>query len=523
MVKSGPECIDSTFRVLQAPKSALRPQSAPRGGEEEAQIQQEHLDRAAELEEQLKIFQEELLKKDEVIRTLTRLRGIEDSTSGITGNPGSSKVTELRDRLTAKEASLLHLREPERYKEFDTRQHSLIQSLNHRLRHTQELPGTVARPRSPANCSIHHLQDENTELRERISELEERLRLHLREREQSEQMAVSMEKRLTTGIEKLARGLNTDTEGQRDPLDYLASKASELFQEHLLWEARIATLEETLANQELEFRAGRQTLMKLVSDAGKAQQTAASYSEDMKTTRKERDEAFLLKKRVEQENALLRERLEDCQRALGTACQAQARNEKQVSDLDDRLRSTTYQTRAANVLHQSLIDQMATLLSNGFVSVPATEEAIKSKVQELSGNYQTQIFRVKDLEGQIAQVNKQLEQQSEIYHQTLGRARKAEEKLNEREETLRHLEGQLAAEDLLKGGRQFERQKHRRFLQQLAEAMKVEQDLLADDWESQSQRLVARARQLTQREAEALSDNQELQHTLQRKFVKNNS
>ncbi|GCB86415.1 hypothetical protein scyTo_0027120, partial [Scyliorhinus torazame] len=104
----------------------------------------------------------------------------------------------------------------------------------------------------------------------------------------------------------------------------------------------------------------------------------------------ERDEAFLLKKRVEQENKILRERLEDCQRTLGTACQEQALNEKQVSDLDDRLRSSTYQTRAANVLHQSLIDQLAALLSDGFDSVAATEEAIKTKVKEICGNYQTQ-------------------------------------------------------------------------------------------------------------------------------------
>ncbi|XP_072351227.1 coiled-coil domain-containing protein 170-like [Scyliorhinus torazame] len=472
-----------------------------------------------DLEDQLKIYQEELLKKDEVIRTLTRLRGIEDSSSGITDSLGSPKVTELRDRRRPKEASLLHLRELERYKENDARQASLTQSLNDRRRRTQELSGTMASGTSQKNCSIHSLQGENLELRERISELEERLRLQLSEREQTEQKAVSMERRLTTGIEKLARSLNSDPEGQRDPLDYLTSKASELFQEHRLWETRIATLEETLASQELEFRAGRQTLMKLVSDAGKAQQTAATYSVDMKATRKERDEAFLLKKRVEQENKILRERLEDCQRTLGTACQEQALNEKQVSDLDDRLRSSTYQTRAANVLHQSLIDQLAALLSDGFDSVAATEEAIKTKVKEICGNYQTQKVKMKDLKEQIAKMNEQLEHQSEIYHQTLGRARQAEEMLSEREETLRHLEGQLAAEDLLKGGRQFELKKHLRFLLQLAERMKLEKDTPAHDWESQSKRLLARAQQLTEIEAEGLSHNQELLHTLQRKVT----
>ncbi|XP_067895926.1 coiled-coil domain-containing protein 170-like [Heterodontus francisci] len=514
------------------------------------------------LEEQLKINQRELAKKDEVIRTLTRLRykgdgrGLEKGKSAkVTFVPpvlgaspprdplpyygqsvdtlhseytallvkykdSENEVTELRDRLSAKEVSLLQLKgELERYKENNARQASLIQSLNDRMRHTQELSDTVASVKTQENCSIRSLQGENQELRERISELEERLRLHLREREQSEQKAVCIERRLTTGIEKLAHSLNIDPKGQRDPLDYLTSKASKLFQEHLLWETKMVTLEETLANQELEFKASRQTLMKLVSDAGKAQQMAASYSEDMNSIRKERNEALLLKKSVEQENKLLHERLEDCQRALGTACQAQAFNEKHVSDLDDRLRSSTYQTRASNVLHQSFIDQLAALLSNGYISVPATEEAIKNKVKEICGNDRTHIAKVKELEEQITKVNEQLEHQGELYHRMLGRARRAEEKLNEREEALRHLEGQLAAEDLLKGGRQFERQKHVNFLQQLAESMKVEQDTLADDWESQSQRLLARAQQLTGLEVEGLSGNQELLHTLQNKVT----
>ncbi|GCC38862.1 hypothetical protein chiPu_0023082, partial [Chiloscyllium punctatum] len=100
----------------------------------------------------------------------------------------------------------------------------------------------------------------------------------------------------------------------------------------------------------------------------------------------ELDEGLLLRKTIEQENSGLRERLAECQRALGTACHAQALNAKQVSELDDRLHSSTYRTRAANLLHQTFLDQLAALLSDGFASVPATEEAIKDKVKEIRGN-----------------------------------------------------------------------------------------------------------------------------------------
>ncbi|XP_059505406.1 coiled-coil domain-containing protein 170-like [Stegostoma tigrinum] len=462
-----------------------------------------------DLEEQLKVYHEELEKKDEVIRTLTRLRRTDDSTSDVIKNSGLSKVTEYGDRLTAKESSSLQLRgDLARYKGSDVRQASLIPSI-------QEFPATAAGVKPQANFSTQSIQSENQALRDRISELEERLRLHLRERELCEQKVVSLERRLDTGIENLALSLNTDPGDQRDPLEFLIGKVSDLVQEHLQWETRIATLEETLTNQELEFRAGRQTLMKLVSDADKAQKEAVCNSQDVRAIRKEMDEALLQKKAVEQENKALRDRLADCQRTLGTAFQAQALNEKRVSDLDDCLHSSTYQAKTAVLLHQSFLEQLAALLSDGFTRIPATEEAIKSKVKEICSNHQTHAAKVKGLEERVMNVNRQLEHQSDIYHQVLARAQRAEERLTEREEMLRHLRGQLAAKDLLKDACQFDRQKLIKFLQQLADRMKLEQDRSAEDWDTQSQQLLDRARQLVDEHTE----DQNLLQKLQRKVT----
>ncbi|XP_051876224.1 coiled-coil domain-containing protein 170-like [Pristis pectinata] len=483
-----------------------------------------------------------------------------------------TEVRDLREQLKSNQAALRHLRgELETYKENDARQAALLRTLKDRVRQRQEPSESVASIKTQANCSIHSLQGENQELRDRVSELEERLRLHLREREQSEQRAVGAERRLTSCIETLARGLKVDPDGQRDPLDYLTNRACQMFQECLLWEAKVATLEEALASQELEFKASRQTLMKLASEAGKAQDVAASFNEDMKAVRKERDEALLLKAAAEQESQLLRERLEDSQRALGTACQAQAHNEKQVSELDDNLRTSAYQTRAAKALHQSFIEQLATLLSDGFTTVPATEEAVKSKVKEISesdhartavvGKFeddtntggvvesdegypglqqdldelrkwtkkrQTEFnsdkckvfhLEVTRLEEEIRKLSGQLESRSKLCREVTDRARRAEERLSHREEALGHLEGQLAAETLLKGGRQFERQRHAKFLRGLAQAMKVEQDVWTDDLEGQAEKLLARARELVEVELEGTDGSKEMVQSLRQKVT----
>ncbi|XP_069771887.1 coiled-coil domain-containing protein 170-like isoform X2 [Narcine bancroftii] len=370
------------------------------------------------------------------------------------------QVRDLQDQLETNKAALLHLRgELERYKEKDSRQAALLQSLKDRERQGQGSSENVFSIKTQANCSIFSLQGQNQELRDRVSELEDRLRLHLREREQSEQRAVSAERRLSSTIKKLAQELSVDPGGKRDPLLYLTNKACEMFQERHLWESKAATLEETLANQELEFKASRQTLIKLASEAGKAQDVAASFSEDVKTARKERDEALCLKAAAEQECQVLQERLANSQRALGSACQAQAHNEKRASDLDHDLRTSAYHTRAAEALHQCFIQQLATLLSDGSTTLPATEDAVRNKVGEIGTRDRARTAKVARLEEEINKVNDQLESRSKLYHEAVERAHRAEVRLSDCEEAIGHLEGQLAAEDLIKGRRQFERQR----------------------------------------------------------------
>ncbi|XP_078263142.1 coiled-coil domain-containing protein 170-like [Rhinoraja longicauda] len=514
-----------------------------------------------ELEEQLKVHRRELEKKDELIRTLTLLRGTADSPAGIVSDPrlsegprgvsfsrdplprymaleetsrpeyagqlvkyegSDTEVRDLRGRLETNEAALLRLSaELQRYKENDARQAALLQSLRVRGRPAQE---SQARE-SQTKGSICSLQADNQQLTNRVSQLEERLRLHLREREQSEQRAVSAESRLASSVEKLARGLGVDPDEQPDPLDYLtqqgeaAKQVYEMCQERLLWQSKVGSLEEALARQELELKAGRQALMKLASETGKAQKVAVTYSEDMKTVRKEREEALLLKAAVEEEMRLLRERFADSQRALGTACQAQERQRQHASQLDAGLRSSASQTRAAETLHHAFLQQLAALLCDGTTALPSTQEAVSSRVRELSGSLRAHTARVARMEEQMSRLNGQLESQCKLQREAMDRARRAEERLSDREEALTHLEGQLTAEQLLKGGRHFERQRHTRFLGRLAEVMRVERDLWTDDPDTQAEQLISRAGSLAKLELERSVESKDALQKLQQKVT----
>lgn len=57
--------------------------------------------------------------------------------------------------------------------------------------------------------------------------------------------------------------------------------------------------------------------------------------------------------------------------------------EQKINDLDRTLQTSGYEAKAAHSLHQSFISQLATILGNGFTTVPRTEEAVKERIQEI--------------------------------------------------------------------------------------------------------------------------------------------
>uniref|UniRef100_S4R665 Uncharacterized protein n=1 Tax=Petromyzon marinus TaxID=7757 RepID=S4R665_PETMA len=195
------------------------------------------------------------------------------------------QLRELRGRLAAKESATQELRaELESHRENGARHASLIQSLRERLRDTEEASGALSSARARYDAGMQAAQEDARDMQARIAELEERLRLHLAEREQAEQRAVTMDKRLEDAVDKLSRGLNVDTRAEDYPVDLLASRMNAC--ECVLQRAKIASLEGALASQEVEAKASRETIMRLVSEVGREQKVASSQGQEAEALRK---------------------------------------------------------------------------------------------------------------------------------------------------------------------------------------------------------------------------------------------
>uniref|UniRef100_UPI00165A1372 coiled-coil domain-containing protein 170-like n=1 Tax=Halichoerus grypus TaxID=9711 RepID=UPI00165A1372 len=108
-----------------------------------------------------------------------------------------AELRNLQNKLLIKETSLQEMKnELESYKENNVQQSFQIMSLKDDIKDLEELIASLTRIKSLKNTNIQNLERGNWDLTERIIELENRLRVHLFEREKAERKAGLLEKKL---------------------------------------------------------------------------------------------------------------------------------------------------------------------------------------------------------------------------------------------------------------------------------------------------------------------------------------
>ncbi|XP_069590045.1 coiled-coil domain-containing protein 170-like [Ranitomeya imitator] len=425
-----------------------------------------------------------------------------------------AEISDLKKRLAAKDAHLQEIKEElEKYKERCARQLSQMQTLKE---HIKDYDHTTSE-KAELNMEIHSHRRENKELNDRIKELENRLRLHLIEREKAEQKSSGLGKRLHEAVERLSSCLSMNIKEHEDPLDALVLKVEKLMKEHKLHKSRISSLEDALACQQVESKASRDTIVKLVAETEKHKKAAAGFPAELQSLKRERDDAVLSRKNNEREKEILQEKLKENHKEWGSFRQELMEKEKKINDLERTLHSSDYETKASHSLHQSFISQLATILTKGFTTVPRTEEAVKERIQKLCSEEQTWRSTCEDLQQKIVKLNKQVEKQLDLYQEAAAKSYKAEELLQEQQNSMKHLKGKLVSEEMIKDGFNTERKRLKKFLLQLAEKMKISQDISSESLVSQYDMLLNRADEICKRDKEFLSDNKTLIYNLQKK------
>ncbi|KAM5340233.1 uncharacterized protein AAES06_024346 [Glossophaga mutica] len=123
-----------------------------------------------------------------------------------------AELRNLQNKLLIKETSVQEMKsELESYKENNVKQSFQIMSLKNDIKDLEELIASLTRIKSLKSISVHSLERVNWDLNERIIELENRLRVHLVEKEKAEQKTKLLEKKLA-GSNELTPHMNIKRE-----------------------------------------------------------------------------------------------------------------------------------------------------------------------------------------------------------------------------------------------------------------------------------------------------------------------
>ncbi|NXC44365.1 CC170 protein, partial [Penelope pileata] len=430
-----------------------------------------------------------------------------------------SELLELRSRMVSKEASFKDLKaEAETYKENNARQTSLLLSLQTQVRETEEESSMLATSKKQAELTAQAALKENWELKEKLHEQNAKLNKYLNECEESKNEAYKMSRKYEELLTQLSEFLDTDIKGKEKPQEHLTSKACEICEENLALKGQVAALQEAINGHEMESKATRETIMRLVSEVTKEQKKAAGYYQDMEKLSKDLGSARIVRQSLEMDIRNLQDKLTANQKAWEASKQELHDLKKSLSGLDESLKSSREEVKTAQSSLEAFREQIATLLSRGSLTVTPSEKDILERIQEINCKEESKERMVSQLETQIAELTKTLENQTRLYQEALERNKTAEKQSETFQDQLKHLEEELLSIDVMQDGLKLERQKYLKFLEQLNEKMKLDSIAAEVGFDMNVNAILARAEQLVKLEGDAVIENKTVTYSLRRKL-----
>uniref|UniRef100_A0A8D2HIP6 Uncharacterized protein n=1 Tax=Urocitellus parryii TaxID=9999 RepID=A0A8D2HIP6_UROPR len=133
--------------------------------------------------------------------------------------------------------------------------------------------------------------------------------------------------------------------------------------------------------------------------------------------------------------------------------------DKQASELDRQPYSCGWETETAQSQYQNFLSQLSTLLSDSIVPIPATEEAVKERILEISENELSWKSRTEGLQQEIQMLTKQLEQLHQIYEETAQESPQGGENYREQKKPLKRLDGNIGINDFFQRKSDLDRNK----------------------------------------------------------------
>ncbi|XP_062833391.1 coiled-coil domain-containing protein 170 isoform X3 [Anolis carolinensis] len=295
-----------------------------------------------------------------------------------------AELLNLKSKLISKEVYIEEMKaEIGSYKENDARQSSLLISVQSRLQEIEKESGAFAILKKQADQKAQTILQENLEMKGKISELEAEIRKCLNESEEIQILACKTSREHHEFSAHLCNLFDMGVRGKEEPKELLLAKVGDMCKENAVLKGQIATLKETINLHEVESKANRETITRLVSELSRAQEKSAACSQDVEKLSDDLKINIKAKQSLEKEMRNLEDRLNAVQRAWEASQEELSLMKKCCSEKEEALKSTIREASAAKSLHNAFREQILALLRSNSIAVNLSTEDIVEKVREM--------------------------------------------------------------------------------------------------------------------------------------------
>ncbi|XP_068731254.1 coiled-coil domain-containing protein 170-like [Montipora capricornis] len=429
---------------------------------------------------------------------------------------------ELRDaqhRISEKDQQIIEFKcEIESNKQNAARQTALVQSLRDRIQEAEDQAAEKENFANRSDMTISSLRKEMHTLQDRLQQVESSLKHHIAAEEEAASRAAKWESKYGEMKTQLIRTLQMDlSEAASGSVQSMLGKIAEIVRERNGLKEKANNLSRNLHESNLESKASRETIMRLVSEVGQEKKSSSQSQETINSLTRERDTLQQKIREMETETDRLKHQLAASQDAWGMTKKQLDEKQNKLAEMEQTLHTSEYTGQSAQSRLHNFKRHLAQLIGDTDDSVPAEEDAIVSKVKNLSRHFRDLKAKEESLRVQIKNISEELESQRNLHRTTLKRANEAETQLKENQERVTGLEGELLTSDVERDQLKDDKRKFVTFCEKLARVMKL--DEIANDvgLDVNGDALLARGEQLVKLEADALDDRKTTIYNLQRR------
>ncbi|XP_067031733.1 coiled-coil domain-containing protein 170-like [Acropora muricata] len=429
---------------------------------------------------------------------------------------------ELRDaqhRISEKEQQMIEFKcEIESNKQNAARQTALVQSLRDRIREAEDQAVEKENFANRSDVTISSMRKEMHTLQDRLQQVESSLKHHIAAEEEATSQAKKWESKYGEMRAQFIKALQLDlSEAVSTSMQSLLGKVAELVRERNSLQEKANSLSRNLHESNLESKASRETIMRLVSEVGQEKKSANQSQEAISSLTRERDVLQQTIREREIETDRLKHQLAASQDAWSVTKNQLEEKQNKLIEMEQTLQTSEYTGQSAHSRLHNFKRHLAELIGDTDETVAAEEEIIVSRVKILARDYRDLKGKEESLRVQLKNLSDELESQRNLHRTTLKRANEAESQLKENQERVTGLEGELLTSDVERDQMKEDKRKFVSFCEKLARVMKL--DEIANDvgLDVNGDALLARGEQLVKLETDALDDRKTTIYNLQRR------